>query len=141
MLRLDKVILTGHYWDKMVTNVSRIVVFISAIISIVLALNPPKLLAWLIWMGIGVMLCVFVTPLLSGLYWKKANRAGAVGSMVVGFTSAIVFGYIGKFVTKLPFHFSFIPFLLSIAVMVILSLLTKPNSEKVIEETETGLGF
>ncbi len=54
--------------DKSVTIVSQSMVFIAAAISIVLALHPPKLLAFLIWMGIGVMLCVFVTPILFGLY-------------------------------------------------------------------------
>ena len=127
--------------DESVTKVSRLVVFVSAVISIVLALNPPKLLAWLIWMGIGVMLSVFVTPILSGLYWKRANRAGAVWSMVVGFIASFVFGYLGKFVLKLPFHFSFIPFLLSIGVMVAVSLVTKPVSKEVVEETETGFKF
>ena len=127
--------------DRAVTRVSRIAIFISAVLSIVLALHPPTLLAWLIWMGIGIMLCVFVTPILSGLYWKRANRYGAVWSMIIGFTGAIVFGYIGKYVTPLPFHFSFVPFLLSIAVMVVVSLLTQPPDNNVIIETETGPSF
>ncbi len=127
--------------DRAVTQVSRYVVFLAALISIFLALNPPKLLAWLIWMGIGIMLSVFVTPILAGLYWKRANRAGAIWSMIAGFTSAMVFGYIGKYVTKLPFHFSFIPFLLSIAVIIVVSLLTAPPGDKVIKQTETGFSM
>lgn len=127
--------------DAVITWISRGTVFVSAVLSVILALNPPKLLAWLIWMGIGVMLCVFVTPILSGLYWKRANRAGAVSSMTIGFAAAITFGYIGKYVTKLPFHFSFIPFLLSIIVMTVVSLMTKPPTETVITETETGASF
>lgn len=127
--------------DESVTRVSRIVVFVSALISIVLALNPPKLLAWLIWMGIGVMLSVFVVPILAGLYWKGANRAGAVWSMTLGLIASFIFGYLGKFVLKLPFHFSFIPFIIAIVVMFVASKIGKPTSEKIIQETETGMFF
>ncbi len=127
--------------DESVTRVSRIVVFVSAAISIVLALNPPALLAWLIWMGIGVMLSVFVIPILAGLYWKGATRSGAVWSMVVGLISSFVFGYLGRFVFKLPFHFSFIPFIIALVVMIVVSLMTKPTSSEVIRDTETGFNF
>ncbi len=127
--------------DKSVTSVSRLVVFVAAVISIFLALNPPKLLAWLIWMGIGIMLAVFVVPILSGLYWKRANKVAAIASMITGFVTSFIFGYIGKFVKPLPFHFSFIPFLLSIAVMVLVSMMSKPMSTEILEETETGFHF
>ena len=61
--------------------------------------------------------------------------------MIIGLIASFVFGYLGKFVLKLPFHFSFIPFLLSIVVMVVVSLVTKPVSKEVVEETETGFNF
>jgi sodium/proline symporter len=127
--------------DRSVTIVSKCVVFVAAILSIVLALHPPKLLAFLIWMGIGVMLCVFVTPILAGLYWKRANKAGAAAATIVGLTVSLAFGTIDKFFYKLPFHFSFIPFLLTIAVIVVVSLATRPTSEKVLKETEAGPWF
>ncbi len=41
----------------------------------------------------------------------------------------------------MPFHFSFIPFLLTVIVMVVVSLATKPASDKVIKETEAGMWF
>jgi SSS family transporter len=125
--------------DKQVTRISQFTVFVAAVLSIILALRPPSLLAWLIWMGIGVMLCVFVIPILAGLYWKRANRQGAVWSMIIGFVSAIIFGYIGKYVTTLPFHFSFIPFLIAIVVMVVVSITGKRPDPAIIKETETGM--
>ncbi len=127
--------------DKAVTYLSKAVVFIVAIISIVLALNPPKLLAFLIWMGIGVMLSVFVTPILAGLYWKRATRAGVVAATLTGFFSAISLACIDRFVMKMPFHFSFLSFFLSIVTVIVVSLLTARTSEKVLRETETGLWF
>lgn len=121
-----------------VTLVSRIAVIVFGIISFLLAIKPPLLLAWLIWMGIGVMLATFVVPILFGLYWKKANRQGAVWSMVSGYVTALLFGAYAKFVAPLPFHFSFYAFLISIAAMLIGSLVTRPPSEELIKESGTG---
>lgn len=78
--------------DKQVLLVSKIVVILSALITMVIALNPPEMLAFLIWMGIGVMLSTFAVPLLAGLYWRRATRMGAIVSMASGLISAGVFG-------------------------------------------------
>ncbi|MHC1605312.1 MAG: sodium:solute symporter family transporter [Candidatus Methanofastidiosia archaeon] len=125
--------------DKKITLYSRIVVVIVAIVTMVLAINPPSLLAWLIWMAIGITLSVFVVPIVAGLYWKRATREGALASMIIGFASAVVFGYIHKFVTPLPMHFSIYSFAIAVAAMVIVSLATKPPSAKTIKRTHTGL--
>ncbi|MBN1445793.1 MAG: sodium:solute symporter family protein [Candidatus Omnitrophica bacterium] len=121
-----------------VTFISRIAVIIFGLISFLLAIKPPVLLAWLIWMGIGVMLATFVVPILFGLYWKRANRQGAIWSMVAGFSAAVIFGAYDKFVVKLPFHFSFLAFFISVFFMIVVSLLTKRPSGKLIEESKTG---
>jgi len=57
-------------------------------------------------MGIGVMLAVFAVLQLGGLFWKSANRSGALAAMSVGLLNAQVFGYVDKFVLKLPVHYS-----------------------------------
>lgn len=125
--------------DKKITLYSRIVIVVVAIVTMILALNPPELLAWLIWMTIGITLSVFVIPIVSGLYWKRATKEGALASMIVGFIVAVVAGYIHEFVQKLPVHFSLFGFIASIAAMIIVSMLTKPPSEEVIERTHTGM--
>lgn len=65
------------------------------------------MLAFLIWMGIGVMLSTFAVPLLAGLYWRRATRMGAIISMAAGLVSAGIFGAYYQYVAKLPLHFSF----------------------------------
>ncbi len=124
--------------DKKITLYSRIAVFFAAIITMALAINPPELLAWLIWMTIGITLSVFVVPLVAGLYWKRATKQGAMASMIVGFSTAVVFGYVHKFVTSLPMHFSIYSFALAILAMVIVSFMTPPPPEEVIKRTHTG---
>ena len=125
--------------SEKVTFVSRIAVIIFGVISFLLAIKPPALLAWLIWMGIGIMLATFVVPILFGLYWKRANRYGAIWSMVAGYLSALIFGAYAKFVKPLPVHFSFYAFLIAIVVMIVVSLATGKPDDKLIEESHTGL--
>ncbi|MDR2856116.1 MAG: sodium:solute symporter family protein [Methanomicrobiales archaeon] len=128
--------------DRDVLLVSRIAVFASGILTVLLVLNPPSILAFLIWMGIGTMLAVFAVPLLAGLYWRRATKEGAIASMVAGLVAAFVFGVISQYsiapLAPLPMHFSFYALVCSIAAMVIVSLLTKPVSNDVLDMTNTG---
>jgi sodium/proline symporter len=91
--------------DREVLKVSKIAVIVAAVGTLLLAINPPEMLAWLIWMGIGVMLATFVVPLLGGLYWRRATKEGAIASMALGLVSAGVFEYWHQFVARLPVHF------------------------------------
>lgn len=124
--------------DKKLKLISRGVVLLTGILAFVAAINPPELLAWLIWMGIGLMLSAFCVPLLAGLYWRRANRHGAIWSMLIGLTIAVAGGYLHQFVTPLPVHFSFFGFLSSLAAMIIFSLATAPPSRELLDETRTG---
>jgi len=131
-------ILDRHASTKTVTLASRIAVIVFGAISFIVATHPPRLLAFLIWSAIGVMLSTFVTPLLFGLYWRRANGPGAAAAMISGFAAAVLFGAFHRFVRPLPFHFSMASFLVSAAVMVAVSLATRPPSPQVIAETAAG---
>jgi len=96
------------------------------------------MLAWLIWMGIGVMLATFAVPLLAGLYWRGATGEGAIASMASGLVAAAAFGYWHQFVTPLPVHFSLYALVISILMMVVVSLLTASNSQDALDNTQTG---
>jgi SSS family transporter len=124
--------------DKEVLTVSKIAVVFAAGGTLLLAVNPPPMLAWLIWMGIGVMLATFGVPLLAGLYWRGATAQGAIASMAVGLVSAGAFGYWHQYVAKLPVHFSFYALVLSFIAMIVVSLLTPKNDEKTLDATLTG---
>jgi len=127
--------------EASITLLSRAAILISTVITLYLAWsNPPELLAWLIWMGIGVMLACFVAPLFAGLYWRRATREGALASMIVGLVGISIISYAQYTkVISLPMHPSMYGFLLSVAAMILVSLLTKKPSEKVLDETNTGL--
>jgi len=132
--------------DTQVLNVSKMVVVLAALISMLLAINPPEMLAILIWMGIGTMLATFAVPLLAGLYWRGATREGALASMALGLVAALLFGFLNYFkvvalgidFAKIPLHFSAYAFIISIIAMIVVSLLTKKTDEKILNETLTG---
>ncbi|MCU0631220.1 MAG: sodium:solute symporter family protein, partial [Methanoregulaceae archaeon] len=125
--------------DKQVLLVSQASVFIAALVTLLLALNPPDMLVWLIWAGIGIMFATFAIPLLAGLYWRRATREGALASMALGLVASLIFGGISYFkLAKLPMHFSFYAFVIAIVAMIVVSYMTKPTSEKVLDETMTG---
>ena len=127
--------------EKSITLLSRVAIGVSTVITLYLAWsNPPELLAWLIWMGIGVMLACFVTPLFAGLYWRRATREGALASMIVGLVGISIISY-AQFtkVIALPMHPSMYGFILSVAAMILVSLITKKPPEKVLDETKTGM--
>lgn len=141
--------------DKQTTRISRIAIVVIALGTAALAISPPSLLAWLIWMGIGVMLSTFVAPLLAGLYWKRATRAGALAGMLSGLVASIFFGAMHRFGPvfpaegpvrfyhylfnrPLPVHFSLYSFAISVGVLIVVSLLTPRPPTEVIAETETG---
>jgi SSS family transporter len=125
--------------DKRVLLVSQISVFVAAAVTLLMALNPPDMLVWLIWAGIGIMFATFAVPLLAGLYWRRATREGALAAMGLGLIASLTFGAISYFkIAKLPMHFSFYAFIIAVVAMIIISLMTKPTSEKVLDETMTG---
>jgi len=134
-----KKILNPGASEKDVLRVSRIAVFAAAVITLLMALNPPEMLVWLIWAGIGIMFATFSVPLLAGLYWRRATREGAIAAMGLGLVSSLVVGAITYFrIAPLPVHFSFVGFILAILAMVVVSLLTAPHPEKVLDATLTG---
>jgi len=125
--------------DREVLRVSQVSVILSGIFTLLLALNPPDMLVWLIWAGIGIMFSTFAVPLLAGLYWRRATREGALAAMGLGLVGALVFGGISYFkILALPLHFSFYAFAIAVVSMVVVSLATPRPSEKVLDETMTG---
>jgi SSS family solute:Na+ symporter len=136
-----KPLLNPNMPDQSIQKISRLAILVASVFAFILAIKPPELLAFLIWMGIGLMLATYCVPLLAGLYWKRATRQGAIASMVVGLITAVVAGYIHQYVYILPVHFSFVAFIASAITMVVVSLLTPKPSEEIIKETATGISI
>ncbi|MDD4126258.1 MAG: sodium:solute symporter family protein [Methanomicrobium sp.] len=124
--------------DRQVLRLSQVSVVVVAIVSILLALNPPAMLAFLIWLGIGVMLSTFAVPFIAGLYWRRATKEGAIAAVITGLITSGIFGYYYQFIEKLPMHFSIYSLACAIIAMIVVSILTPKNSEEVLDKTLTG---
>jgi Na+/proline symporter len=99
--------------DKRVLLVSQISVFVAAAVTLLMALNLPDMLVWLIWAWIGIMCATFAVPPLAGLYWRRATGEGALASIALGLIASLGFGAISYFkLGTLPMHFSFFAFAL-----------------------------
>lgn len=136
-----KKILKPDAEEKNVLLVSKVSVVIAATVTLLLALNPPDMLVWLIWAGIGIMFATFAVPLLAGLYWRRATQQGAFFAMLLGLLASLFFGGLSYFkinLVPMPFHFSFYAFIISVVAMIVVSYLTPPHDEKLLDETMTG---
>jgi sodium/pantothenate symporter len=66
------------------TAVLGVAVFLSA-------LTQPPFLVWLNLWSLGGLEASFLVPIVAGLYWKRANAAGAIASMAAGISSYLIF--------------------------------------------------
>ncbi len=106
------------------TGLLGLIVFLAAI-------RPPNLIVWLNLFAFGGMEAAFLWPLVLGLYWQRANAAGALASILAGVGSYFVLG------TTIKDFYGMnviIPSLLiGLAAFVIASLMTEKPSDSVIK--------
>src|SRR5690625_5565069 len=69
--------------EKEIKRVSVAVTAIIGIVAFILAISPPDLLIFLNLFAFGGLEAAFIWPIVFGLYWKYANKHGAIASMLV----------------------------------------------------------
>ena len=113
--------------DKQVLLISRISVFIIAIVGLLLALNPNSSIFGLVsyaWAGFGG---TFGPLIILALYWKKTTAPGAVAGLLTGGATVVAWhnlhGGIFDVYEILP------AFIICLVVTIIVSLATKPDEE------------
>ena len=144
---LYKVVLRRQASNKELILVSRLAVGAVALVAIAMAMNTQsdffKMVMKMVsfaWGGFGA---AFGPLILLALFWKRTNLAGAVSGMVVGAATCFVwkFGLAG-YAAEYPILgvYELAPgFVLSFAVTVVVSLLTKkPSAETAAEFDAVG---
>jgi sodium/pantothenate symporter len=116
--------------DKTFKNLIRYVTAFIGILTVILAIDPPASLQFIIIFSAGGSASSLISPLILGLFWPRANKFGAFSGVLGGLVAYIVFhqGYLGiPLLANAPFIFAFaISLILTIGV----SLLTaKPSKE------------
>lgn len=116
---------------KTLSILTKVTAFVVGIVIFLIALEPPELMVWLNLFATAGQLSTFLWPTILGLYWKKANKEGAIASMAVGIGSYIYFNYFMP--RPLGLHAIVPALLLSLAAFLIVSSLTKAPSKKTVE--------
>ncbi|MFA4947616.1 MAG: sodium/proline symporter [Candidatus Krumholzibacteriia bacterium] len=75
---------------------NRVVSAAVGLISLVIALRPPALILVLTGFAWAVIASTNLWPLIFGLYWKGASKAGVVASMVAGSVTALLWTWLKK---------------------------------------------
>jgi sodium/pantothenate symporter len=70
--------------DKTVAVIRVASAWVVGILALYWALSPPELLTRFYTAGIGLLSAGLFVPTIAGLWWKRANRAGGVASLVAG---------------------------------------------------------
>ncbi|MEM3589476.1 MAG: sodium:solute symporter family protein [Candidatus Bathyarchaeia archaeon] len=142
---LYKNLLNPRASDRAIMLIGRAVVAIVGCLTILAALSPPALIAWLIWAALGMMFSTWFVVLVGGLFWRRGTREGCIGGMLSGFLSTVVAGIIDgggiwppPLGFRFPFYYAVIGFVTSSLVFVAVSLATKRPPERVIEDSLTG---
>lgn len=115
--------------------IGRIGVFLTLVGGVAMAWNPPEFLSIMLWIGIGGIVSGMAGPIMIGSLWRRATKTAAITSFVVG-----VVGYAVIYlpftnplgVSNNPFAAAGYSVLIASAVMVIVTLLTKPMPEEFI---------
>ncbi|MCG7390889.1 MULTISPECIES: sodium/pantothenate symporter [Pantoea] len=70
--------------EKRLRMLSGTITFVLGVLLLLAAWNPPDMIIWLNLLAFGGLEAVFLWPLVLGLYWSRANAAGAISGMLVG---------------------------------------------------------
>ena len=116
--------------DTQIKNRSFWVTTIIGITVVIFAVKPPELLIMLNLFAFGGLESAFLWSVVFGLYWKKANKYGAISSMIVGIVLYIVIYSFAENIYGM--HSVTIPIFASLFTFVVVSLIA--NKVKKIED-------
>lgn len=127
--------------DKTVLAISRVTVFVIAVLAYIIALNPDNSIMGLVsnaWAGLGA---AFGPTVVLSLYWKRTNLQGAVAGIAVGALTVIVWDYIplmgGQTLGTVTGLYSLVVgFGLSLLAIVAVSLMTPAPDGEMLQEFE-----
>lgn len=99
-------------------------------LSLYLAISPNKAILSLMGLSWGTIAGAFLGPYVLGLFWRGATRAGAWAGMVVGAGTTVVLAFYYQMDASVVPIISSASMLLSLAVVFLVSLFTRPLPEK-----------
>lgn len=124
--------------DKEVMIVSRITLAVVLVVGILIAIDENSVIFQVVsyaWAGLGAS---FGPLMLCSLYWRRANKQGALAGMVGGALTVVVWHNLIKPLGGVFGIYELLPaFLVSLACIFIVSKLTEEPSEEIYQEFDT----
>lgn len=122
--------------DKSLTMLMRVMSGIFVLLAVLLALVEFDVIVEILGISWGAIGAFFLGPFVWGLFWKKANRYGAIASALIGLGVCLGLYFMGVGAgagAKIPWYFSSpgagtIGMLVSLAINPVVSLLFKPKN-------------
>ncbi len=114
---------------------ARIAIIGIAVLGVILALNPDSSVFRIVsfaWAGFGG---AFGPVMLLSLFWKRTTKQGALWGMIGGGTMVFIWKFLVKPLGGAFAIYELLPaFIFSLAIAIVVSLLTKKPDESIIEE-------
>ena len=116
---------------------ARATVLVISILGVFMAMDPESSVFGIVsfaWAGFGA---VFGPVMLLALFWKRSNRNGAIVSMISGGVMIFVWKYLVRPMGGAWDIYELLPaFLVAIVLNVVVSLLTAPPQQEILDEFE-----
>ena len=133
--------------DRQRLTAGRAAMFLAVLISVWGGINPPAFVAQVVAFAFGLAAASFFPAIVLGIFWKRCNAKGAASGMVVGllFTMSYMLYTLDVFGTQANEHIldispegiGAIGALVNVVVTVVVSKLTAPPPEHVMEMVES----
>ncbi len=128
--------------DKEIMWVGRIVVVLVAIVATILALGNNDTIFDLVkyaWAGFGA---AFGPVILFSIFWKRMTLSGALGGMVVGGATVIVWKEVISKLGGIFAVYELLPaFILASLVIIVVSLISKAPSKEIMDEFDRAKNY
>lgn len=116
----------------------RVITIVVGVLGLLIAIDPPDAVLWIITMGFSVMAAAFTFPLLLGLWSQKITTAGGMAGIVGGTVMALVWyvlGYI-RYHSLSAWIGGIWPALIGSAVSLVLTIVVSQFTKPISKETE-----
>ena len=123
--------------DKTAMVLARATLIIMAVIGVIIAWNPDNSVFQIVsfaWAGFGA---TFGPIMVAALFWKRSNKYGAAAGLIVGGIAVFVWKFVIRPIGGAWDIYELLPaFILAMAAIIIVSLLTKAPEDEIVEEFE-----
>ena len=124
--------------DSNLKQFSRYVILIFSILAYLLALFAPGVLVTIGLVAMGGT-AQLIVPTMGALFWKKSNANGAISGLIAGVGVTIFFTFIPGVTSPLGLNPAMWGLLLNIILFIIISLMTAPREQSVVDRFERAL--